>query len=292
MATQEDFVLVRSGLLSRMRQHCQHCHDCNIPPEDLSDEQVFTLTNSLPYARKRKASQSGGSTQDVSMNISTLTPRSKTETTGSRQPLQSSGTRPPFLSGPESPQCRTAPSETSAQAKRCSESHKKRRVGKSRRDQALDRFIHNAPEGNRWRTRQLALGLNTVEKYEDVVQGLSRRAHIVSEGEKPAKLDGALIVVGKNLAHLTRSSLEKAGLQRSFAYFHVLILLSFCELLRRKGFSDQMIDELVQTSTKMGESHRKALLDTIPWIHQLIVELVRCGWTLQRATELFFISML
>jgi hypothetical protein len=168
-------------------------------------------------------------------------------------------------------------------------------VIKSRRALALDRFVQNAPEGNKWRARQSELGLNTVEKYEDVIQGFSRRAYVISKRESCKELresDGKLIVVGKKLAFLTRLSLDNADLQRSFAYFHVLILLSYCELLRQKGVSDEAIDELIQTIAHIRERDRKALLDTIPWIHQLIVQLIHSGWTLQRATELFFISML
>jgi hypothetical protein len=134
-----------------------------------------------------------------------------------------------------------------------------------------------------------------VEKYEDVIQGFSRRAYVVSKRECYKELgqsDGVLIVVGKKLALLTKSSLENVDLQRSFAYFHVLILLSYCELLRQKGVSDEAIDGLIQTVTEIRERDRKALLDAILWIHQLIVELVHRGWTLYRATELFFISVL
>lgn len=99
-------------------------------------------------------------------------------------------------------------------------------------------------------------------------------------------------MVGKNLAVLTKSSLENANIQRSFAYFQVLILLSYCEFLRRKNVSYEAIDKLIQDITDIREIGRRALLDTIPWIHRLIVELVRKGWALHRATELFFISML
>lgn len=79
---------------------------------------------------------------------------------------------------------------------------------------------------DRWRERQLELGLNTVEKYEHVIQGFSRRAYVVSKRECCKELGhsgGELIVVGKNLALFTKSSLENVDLQRSFAYFHVLI---------------------------------------------------------------------
>lgn len=228
------------------------------------------------------------------MNTSVPTPQSETEATESQPPSQPSGTGP-LQSNSESLQSGSAPSVSSTPSRPLSEPQKKKRVTKSRTTLAFDRFVQNAPEGNRWRARQSELGLNTVEKYEDVIQGFSRRAYVVSKRECCKGLgesDGELIVVGKKLALLTKSSLENVDLQRSFAYFHVLILLSYCEILRQKGVSDEAIDELIQTITEIRERDRKALLDTIPWIHQLIIELVHRGWTLHRATELFFISML
>jgi hypothetical protein len=99
-------------------------------------------------------------------------------------------------------------------------------------------------------------------------------------------------MVGQSLASLTSSSLKNAALQKSFAYFQVLIFLSYCEFLRQKKVSYEVIDKLIQTITNIRERDRKALLDSIVWIHHLVVELVRTGWSLYRATELFFISML
>ncbi|KAF2752655.1 hypothetical protein EJ05DRAFT_270266 [Pseudovirgaria hyperparasitica] len=101
-----------------------------------------------------------------------------------------------------------------------------------------------------------------------------------------------LVVAGQNLAALTLSSLQELGLQRSFAYFTVFIFLSYCHVLRKKGFSHQEVDDLVKIVTPLRERDRNQLLDTIPWIHRLIVRLVRSGWALQRASELFFINAL
>ncbi|KAH8692571.1 hypothetical protein GQ44DRAFT_733996 [Phaeosphaeriaceae sp. PMI808] len=280
VAIQEGFVLVKSELFSRMRKHCEDCHDCNIPIQVLSDGRIVTPTDSLPNSsniRKRKASKSlEAAAQNAPTNTSPLTPQSVTEATRLQLPSQPPGTR-------------QSPSEPSAQRN----PERKKRVRRSPKTEAFSRFVKNAPEGNRWRERQLELGLNTVEKYEHVIQGFSRRAHAVSKREYCKELGqsgGELIVVGKSLALLTKSSLENVDLQRSFAYFHVLILLSYCELLRQKGVSDEAIDELIQTVTDIRERDRKALLDTVPWIHQLIVELVQRGWTLHRATELFFLN--
>ncbi|KAI9652869.1 MAG: hypothetical protein M1821_007787 [Bathelium mastoideum] len=279
MAIQEGFVLVKLELFSRMRQHCESCRDCNISIQILSDGRIVTPTDSLPNSsntRKRKASESSKSTQNAPTNTSPLTSQSETGATRLQPPSQQPGIT-------------QSPLKPSAQCN----SERKTRVRRSPKTEALSRFVKNAPEGNRWRERQLELGLNTVEKYEHVIQGFSRRAYVVFQREcckEFGQSDGELIVVGKNLALLTKSSLENVDLQRSFAYFHVLILLSYCELLRQKGVSNEAIDELIQTVTEIRERDRHALLDTVPWIHQLIVELVQRGWTLHRATELFFIN--
>jgi hypothetical protein len=94
-------------------------------------------------------------------------------------------------------------------------------------------------------------------RQDITIVNVSRRECCKELGES----DGELIVVGKKLALLTKSSLENVDLQRSFAYFHVLILLSYCELLRQKGIFDEAIDELIQTIAEIRERDRKALLD-------------------------------
>ncbi|KAF2267285.1 hypothetical protein CC78DRAFT_530886 [Lojkania enalia] len=235
MAIQEGFVLVQLELFSRMRKHCENCHDFNIPLQDLSDGRVVTPTDLSSNSRKRKASQSIGSTQNASISISTLTPQSETEATEPQPRSQPSRTGPPLQSNSESlqsgsatSQSGSAPSELPTPSRPLSEPQKKKRVTKSRTTLALDRFVQNAPEGNRWRARQSELGLNTVEKYEDVIQGFSRRTYAVSKRKyckELGELNGELIVVGQKLALLIKLSLKNVDLQKSFAYFHVLILL-------------------------------------------------------------------
>ena len=266
-----------------MRQHCGNCHGYNNPPQDLSAGCVVAPTGSSSISKKRKVSQSTGLTQNASINILRLLPQPETETTMSQL----------FSQQPQIERRRSLIGEPAQFGSR-SKPRKEKGVKKPRTTLAYDRFIRNTPQG-RWRERQLELGLNTVEKYERVIWDFPRHAHVVCKREynkEPGESDSKLIVMGKKLAILTRSSLDNVDLQRSFAYFQVLILLSYCEFLRQKGVSDQVIDELIQTITDTRERNRKMLLDTIPWIHRLVVELVKKGWTLYRATELFFISML
>lgn len=165
-----------------------------------------------------------------------------------------------------------------------------------KQSEAFDRFISRAAVGNKWRKRQCELGLITAEHYEYVVRSLSCRSDISFKGahrEQNSEAESDLVVVvGKRLADLTKASLNNLHLQRSFAYFQVLLLLSYCEFLLQKGISVDVVDELVQTITDLRERDRRELLKSIPWIHKLINALVRRGWTVFRATELFFLSML
>ncbi|KAF2744351.1 hypothetical protein M011DRAFT_171443 [Sporormia fimetaria CBS 119925] len=267
MATEESFVLISSALFDRMRQHCMNCDQFNGPLQVLSDGRVAPEV-SLPNLKKRKVSQSTESTADVSTKISR---RSAINDTGLRPSLQPSGTWPSLLPG-------TGPTTPA------------KRMGK-KITLALRRFLGKVPIRTGWRERQARLGLNTVQEYEDVVKGFCSRAYIMEHWNEPGGSGSGLIALGKHLANLTKASLENANLLRSFAYFQVLILLSYCEFLRQKGVSEHTIDELIQP-VRARERDRRTLLDTIPRIHRLIVDLVRRGWTLYRATELFFISML
>jgi hypothetical protein len=280
MAIQKDFVLVQRDLFDRMRQHCENCHDVNIPLQALPGGR-FVIPTESTVTEATTGSQALSQPSGIEPSQSTST----TEVTGSQ--AQPSGTGP-SSSDREQSHCGT---RSSAQSR----SHPKKREGKSRRAKALRRFIQNAPKANGWREKQSQLKLDTVEEYEHVIQGFLGRSHTVfttKSSENPGELGSELVVVGRKLAILTKGSLDHMELQKSFSHFQILILLSYCEFLRQKGVSSEIIDELVQTATNKRKQDRNALLATIPWIHKLIVELVKRGWRIHRATELFFLSML
>jgi hypothetical protein len=118
MAIQEGFVLVESELFSRMQQHCENCHDCNIPIQVLSDGRIVTPTDSLSISsniRKRKGSKSSESTQNAPTNASPLTPQSETETTRLQAPSQPPGIRQSPQHNPEPLPTETGSSKPSAQ---------------------------------------------------------------------------------------------------------------------------------------------------------------------------------
>lgn len=72
--------------------------------------------------------------------------------------------------------------------------------------------------------------------------------------------------------------------------FQVLVLLSYCVFLREKGVSYETIDRIIQHIVGR-EYDRRRLLNSALWINSVIVALVSHGWTIYRATKLFFIGM-
>jgi hypothetical protein len=163
--------------------------------------------------------------------------------------------------------------------------------------EGLGRFLRNVPGRDQWRQKQLELGLRTAEEYEQAIVAFRLQAYAGTVrpqcGELRTSNDKAsLLAVGQRLALFTKTSLEGAKLQKAFAHFHVLLLLSFCELLRHWNFSPEVVDDLLQRGLGKRERDREKLLVSVRGVHRMIVEIVRKGWSLYRATELFFLSML
>jgi hypothetical protein len=158
---------------------------------------------------------------------------------------------------------------------------------------AADWFLRNAPKATEWRKRQTKLKLNTVEQYEQAIRAFTDRTNIIVERE-PYQGDGhsehELVDLAERFALLTRGSFNNAELQRSFATFQTLVLLSYCHVLRKRDVPYETVDRIIQYVTGR-EYDRRRLLDSALWINGLIVALVSNGWTIYRATELFFIGV-
>lgn len=134
--------------------------------------------------------------------------------------------------------------------------------------------------------------MNTVEQYEEVIRAFTDRTNAIVKRE-PHQGDGhsenELVDLAERFALLTKDSLTNAKLQRSFARFQALILLSYCEVLRKTGVPYDTIDRIIQHITDR-ECDRRRLLESALWINSIIDDLVSHGWTIYRATELFFIG--
>jgi hypothetical protein len=109
--------------------------------------------------------------------------------------------------------------------------------------------------------------------------------------QKYLESENELVIIGVKLALLADSSLENEVLQKSFSYFQALLLLSYCGLLEKRGVLYETVDRITQYVSCFREMDRRRLRSQALRINLLIHELVKGGWTIYRATELFFISM-
>lgn len=155
---------------------------------------------------------------------------------------------------------------------------------------SLSWFLRNAPLASSWRARQIELGLKTAEQYEGVIRAFGNVANTGIEATyENTNLGDELVHLAERLALLTKSSLANAQLQRSFALFQALILLSYCLVLRNRDIPSDQIDRIIR-HIAANEKDRKKILKGASWIHEAINGLIDNGWTIYRATELFFIG--
>ena len=133
--------------------------------------------------------------------------------------------------------------------------------------------------------------MKTVEEYEEIIQALGHGASIKAEASQgDGKAEDELVNLAERFALLTRDSLANANLQRSFALSQTLLLLSYCEVLRKRDVPYETIDGIIEHIAS-EESDRKKLLESALWVNDIINQLVSSGWTIYRATELFFIGI-
>lgn len=123
---------------------------------------------------------------------------------------------------------------------------------------ALSWFLRHTPKAPDWRARQIELGLKTVEQYEGVIRAFGNVADIGIEASYgDAKSKDELVNLAERLALLTKRSLANAKLQRSFAYFQVLILLSCCQVLQKQHVPFREIDRIVGHIVPMRKTARR-----------------------------------
>jgi len=67
---------------------------------------------------------------------------------------------------------------------------------------------------------------------------------VTSQGNSESEND--LIVIGIKLAVLTDSSSTNETLQKTFSHFQILLLLSYCGLLEKRGVSYKTVDQITQ----------------------------------------------
>ena len=267
MAAEDEIVMVRKSQYERLRQHCECCPNFNEQVADLSDEHTIVTTrrrSSSKSPTKRKTLYGSESQEIIQLTCS------------SQQPEQRLPSQPSYTS------CKNPKRAYTGGIQK-----------RPRKDEAVEWFLRNTPKATEWRKRQNELKLDTVERYEQAVRAFTSCINFKVEREPyhgDRRPENELVDLAEKLALLTSDSLANARLQKSFATFQALILLSYCEVLRKRGIPYTTLDRIVQKIARR-ESDRKRLLGSVPWIHGIIVNLANHGWTVYRATELFFISI-
>lgn len=117
-----------------------------------------------------------------------------------------------------------------------------------------------------------------------------RRPGQVQDGD--GSLEDRLVKAARRFISYMKCSHSNSRAQRALGKFQALILLSLCYYLRQKGISYEIVDGLVQEITESGEYERRRLLDGAAWANNCVIGLVRKGYSVFRATELFFLSIL
>jgi len=156
----------------------------------------------------------------------------------------------------------------------------------------IDNFNRKVPHVDLWSKAQRKLA-ESARDYEDIIEAFVSKSCVIIKNQlntPEGHSKDPLLLVGETLASLVHKSIQKSHLQKSFANFQVLIFLSYCEFLSQTGAADEIIDYIVQRVAKLGKNER-SLRRGSRLINECIVSLVRNGWTIYRATELFFIGI-
>lgn len=285
MVGDHDLVTVQKSLLDSPRQHCEYRSYFDEQLQGSSDRRAVIPAGRRPPrpSKKRKTLHELGPQEGSQASYSSQ----QSETQLLPEP-------PHWPKSQLSSQLSQRPgSQFLSQSLNTPHGGKPKRARAQKKNAAVGWFLQNAPTATEWRRRQIELELDTVEQYEQVIRAFTDRAYVTVERE-PYQGDGhskhELIDLAERLVVLTRDPPTNAKLQRSFASFQLLILLSYCEILRIWDIPYVMIDPIIQ-DVAGRESDRRRLLNSASWINGLIVDLVSHGWSIYRATELFFIGV-
>ena len=280
MAVDDAWVTIKKSQFDCLLEHCEHCPEFH---KQLSDARAVVIplqSSSKEPSKKRKILHELRPQQASQPSHSSQQPEP--------QPLSRPSQEPGSQLSPQSLNTSQCKKPKGPRAKR----PRKRPQQKPRKTEAVEWFLQNAPKATEWRKRQTELDLNTAEQYEQTIRAFIDRTNVkvirvpYQRGEHSKH---ELVELAERFAWLTKTSLTNAKRQRSFATFQALILLSYCEVLRKKGVSYELIDRIIEHIA--GERDRRRLLSGAKWINGVIVDLVSNGWTIYRATELFFIGV-
>ena len=229
MTIDDVWMTIKKSQFDYLLEHCEHCPDFR---KQLSDGRaiVILLQNSfkkpfkkrkiLHELRSQQASQSSHSSQQFESQ-SLSRPSQKPESQLSSQSLNTS-------------QCKKL-KESRAKKPR------KRPQQKPRKTETVKWFLRNALKTTEWRKKQIELNLNTAKQYEQTIQAFIDRTNVIIirvSYQKEEHSKHELIELTERFVLLTKTSLTNAKRKKSFATFKDLILLSYCEIIRKKDLSN------------------------------------------------------
>lgn len=156
----------------------------------------------------------------------------------------------------------------------------------------LLRYRGRVPRADRWSDKQKESQLYDATVYEKHVRDLvscDLRQEQAIKQHTSASVQN-IVLLARDYAGTTERSWECMKKWKLLLSFRRLILLSICLVIGERGGSEAQITELMWWTSE-NEKRRKSILKGTWWMHQTILALVKRGWSIARATELFLLGM-
>ncbi|KAL9084620.1 MAG: hypothetical protein Q9165_007975 [Trypethelium subeluteriae] len=153
-------------------------------------------------------------------------------------------------------------------------------------ERAMKSFLQNTPKPFEWRKRQVQIA-PTEKDYENVVRLFyiqDNMYNFENDHNRHSRYPDRLIAIGLDFAARMNQS---AQTMKSLCFLQTLVLLSYSMVLQSKGV---VIDQILGAVERFGGFTHAKLLSGAAEVNKLIKWLVRTGWPVVRATELFFLK--
>jgi hypothetical protein len=152
-------------------------------------------------------------------------------------------------------------------------------------------YSSKIPKAEQWSGQQKALQLHDANAYENHVRGLARCdiEHKQTTQQHTSESPRNLVTLARSYAGSTEESWVHLKQLKLLLSFRRLMFFSICLVLSEHGSSESVLEALMWW-TRRDEKKRISILKGTKWVHQTIVSLVERGWSISRATELFFLG--
>lgn len=153
-------------------------------------------------------------------------------------------------------------------------------------------YSSRIPKADQWSDQQKALQLHDATVYEKYIRDLTRcdLEHEQTARQHTSRPNQTLVILARNYAGTTEESWAYLKQMELLLSFRRLILFSICLVLSAQRDSDSDIEKLMWW-VRADEKKRKSILKGTRWVRRTILTLVGRGWSMSRATELFFLGM-